>query len=142
MDLSKITARVRPRNPYEAADLGIVMARQWFRPLMLLWLIPSLPLMLVLFFLFRDQPIWAVLILWWLKPLWETLQLQFIAEALFNPDAQWRDVLKQVRAVRPAVIATSGCRNCSYTAGACRDPSTCRWVNWNGCPARNGRGAS
>lgn len=95
MDLSKITARVRPRNPYEAADLGIVMARQWFRPLMLLWLIPSLPLMLVLFFLFRDQPIWAVLILWWLKPLWETLQLQFIAEALFNPDAQWRDVLKQ-----------------------------------------------
>ncbi len=106
MDLSKITARVRPRNPYEAADLGIVMARQWFRPLMLLWLLPSLPLMLLLFFIFSEQPLWAALILWWLKPLWETLQLQFIAEALFNPDARWRDVLKQApRLLRHQLLA-------------------------------------
>ncbi|MFZ5601774.1 MAG: DUF4129 domain-containing protein, partial [Pseudomonadota bacterium] len=96
MDLSKITARVRPRNPYEAADLGIVMARQWFRPLMLLWLLPSLPLMLVLYGIFHAQPLWALLILWWLKPLFETLQLQFIAEALFNPDARWQDFAKKL----------------------------------------------
>ena len=99
MDLSKITARVRPRNPYEAADLGIVMARQWFRPLMLLWLLPSLPLMLVLYGIFHDQPMWALLILWWLKPLFETLQLQFIAEALFNPDARWQDFAKKIPAL-------------------------------------------
>lgn len=96
MDLSKITARVRPRNPYEAADLGIVMARQWFRPLMLLWLLLSLPLMLVLYGIFHAQPLWALLILWWLKPLFETLQLQFIAEALFNPDARWQDFAKKL----------------------------------------------
>lgn len=97
MDLGKITARVRPRNPHEAADLGIVMARQWFRPLLLLGVLPSFPLMLLLFILFYDQPWWAALILWWLKPLWETLQLQFIAEALFNPQMHWRSVMKQAR---------------------------------------------
>lgn len=95
MDLSRISARVRPRNPYEAADLGVVMARRWFRPLMLLWLLPSLPLMLALHLLFRDQPLWAALILWWLKPLWESLQLHFVAEALFNPDTRWRDLLRR-----------------------------------------------
>lgn len=95
MDLGKITARVRPRNPHEATDLGIVMARRWFRPLLLLGALPSFPLMLLLFFLFREQPWWAALILWWLKPLWETLQLQFIAEALFNPQIRWQAVLKQ-----------------------------------------------
>ena len=63
MDLGKITARVRPRNPHEAADLGIVMARQWFRPLLLLGVLPSFPLMLLLFILFYDQPWWAALIL-------------------------------------------------------------------------------
>lgn len=97
MDLGKITARVRPRNPHEAADLGIVMARQWFRPLLLLGVLPSFPLMLLLFILFYDQPWWAALILWWLKPLWETLQLQFIAEALFNPQMHWRTVMQQAR---------------------------------------------
>lgn len=95
MDLSKITARVRPRNPHEAADLGVVMARQWFRPLLLLGVLPTLPLMLILFFVFRDQSWWAALILWWIKPLWETLQLQFIAEALFNPQVQWREIMHQ-----------------------------------------------
>lgn len=97
MDLGKITARVRPRNPNEAADLGVVMARQWFWPLLILWLLPSFPLMLVLFILFYDQPWWAALILWWLKPLWETLQLQFVAEALFNPQMRWRSVMRQAR---------------------------------------------
>lgn len=97
MDLGKITARVRPRNPHEATDLGIVMARQWFRPLLMLGMLPSFPLMLLLFFLFRDQPWWAALIMWWLKPLWETLQLQFIAEALFNPQVRWQAIMKQAR---------------------------------------------
>lgn len=95
MDIGKITAQVRPRNPNEATDLGIVMARRWYGPLLLLGVLPTLPLTLLLFFIFRDQLWWAVLILWWIKPLWETLQLHFIAEALFNPNVQWRDILRR-----------------------------------------------
>lgn len=95
MDIGKITAQVRPRNPNEATDLGIVMARRWYGPLLLLGILPTLPLALLLFLVFRDQLWWAVLILWWIKPLWETLQLHFIAEALFNPDVQWRAILRK-----------------------------------------------
>ena len=47
MNLSKISVQVRPRNPYEAIDLGFVMARRWFIPLVLLWLVPALPVMVV-----------------------------------------------------------------------------------------------
>lgn len=99
MDIGKITAQVRPRNTNEAADLGIVMARRWYGPLLLLGLLPTLPLALLLFFVFRDQLWWAILILWWIKPLWETLQLHFIAEALFNPDVQWRAILRRTSAL-------------------------------------------
>ncbi len=73
------------------------MARQWFRPLLMLGVLPSFPLMLVLFILFYKQPWWAALVLWWLKPLWETLQLHFIADALFNPQLQWRSVMARSR---------------------------------------------
>lgn len=97
MDLAKVSMQVRPRTPHEAADLGFVMARQWFVPLLLLAVVPTLPLMLCLFILFYDQPWWAVLILWWIKPLWETLQLQFLGAALFDPDVQWRPFLSQWR---------------------------------------------
>ena len=99
MDIGKITAQVRPRNPNEATDLGIVMARRWYGSLLLLGVLPTLPLALLLFFVFRDQLWWAVLILWWIKPLWETLQLHFIAEALFNPDVQWRAILRRASAL-------------------------------------------
>lgn len=95
MDLSKISVQVRPRNPYEAIDLGFVMARQWFIPLTLLWLIPAAPIMLLSYLIFLDQPLWALLFVWWLKPLFESIQLRYVSEKLFDDHTQWKNTLRQ-----------------------------------------------
>ena len=95
MDLTRISVVVRPRSPYEAVDLGVVMARQWFFPLLWLAVLPTLPVMLLLFYIFQDAPWWAALAIWWIKPLWESLQLQFIGRAMFNPQTDWKLILKQ-----------------------------------------------
>lgn len=99
MDLSKISVQVRPRNPYEAVDLGFVMARQWLRPLLLLWLIPALPIMLLSYLLFHDQPLWALVLLWWLKPLFESIQLRYVSEKLFDDQVRWQDTLRQAHKI-------------------------------------------
>ena len=95
MDLSKISVQVRPRNPYEAVDLGFVMARQWFIPLLLLWLVPAAPVMLISYLVFMDQPLWALLFVWWLKPLFESIQLRYISEKLFDDGIRWQHSLRQ-----------------------------------------------
>jgi len=95
VDLSKISVQVRPRNPYEAVDLGFVMARQWLKPLLLLWLIPALPVICLSYALFFNQPLWSLLLVWWLKPLFESIQLRYISEKLFDDNARWQDTLKQ-----------------------------------------------
>lgn len=97
MDLSKISVQVRPRNPYEAIDLGFVMARQWYLPLILLWLLPALPVMAVSYVVFMQQPLWALLLVWWLKPLLEAIQLRFISEKLFDDSVHWRQTLRDAR---------------------------------------------
>jgi len=99
VDLSKISVQVRPRNPYEAVDLGFVMARQWLRPLLLLWLIPALPIMLLSYLLFPDQSLWALLLVWWLKPLFESIQLRYVSEKLFDDQVRWQDTLKQAHSI-------------------------------------------
>ena len=68
MELDNIAVTVRPRTPWEAIDLGFVMARAWFLPLCLLWLMMALPVYLLAVLAFSEQPFWAILIVWWCKP--------------------------------------------------------------------------
>lgn len=89
MELADIAVRVRPRTSYEALDLGFALARQWYGALITLWLIPALPVMFISFFVFYQQPWWALLIVWWLKPLFESVQLKFLSEKLFQPELRW-----------------------------------------------------
>ncbi|MBA56110.1 MAG: hypothetical protein CMK89_16790 [Pseudomonadales bacterium] len=99
MDLSKISVQVRPRNPYEAIDLGFVMARQWFIPLQLLWLVPAVPVMLISYLVFMEQPLWALLFVWWIKPLFESIQLRYISEKLFDDGIRWQHSLRQAHKI-------------------------------------------
>ena len=43
MDLDKIAVHLRPRTPYEAIDLGFVLVRNFWRPLLVGWLAGVLP---------------------------------------------------------------------------------------------------
>jgi Domain of unknown function (DUF4129) len=97
MDLSQLSAEIRPRKPWEAVDLGILMARHWWWPLTKAWLAVSLPILILLHILFINY-LWApLLILWWIKPLLERTQMFILSQALFGSTPTQKETLKGLR---------------------------------------------
>jgi Domain of unknown function (DUF4129) len=97
MDLSQLSAEIRPRKPWEAVDLGILMARHWWWPLTKAWLAVSLPILILLHVLLINY-LWApLLILWWIKPLLERTQMFILSQALFGSTPTQKETLKGLR---------------------------------------------
>ncbi|MFT4925291.1 MAG: hypothetical protein ACI8WB_001383 [Phenylobacterium sp.] len=95
MELSKISTIVRPRPAWEATDLGFKMASRWFKPLLQSWLMITLPLFVVLQWLLVDYGPVAALIIWWLKPLIERIQLGYLSFRLFGEESTLKQLFKR-----------------------------------------------
>jgi hypothetical protein len=94
MELEAVTAVLRPRNPWEAMDLGIALARRWWRPLYRAWFLVLLPLVLLLHLL-CIQALWLVpWLLWWLKPLLDRIPLYILSHTLFGEVPGIRQTLR------------------------------------------------
>jgi len=97
---------VRPRNAWEGVDHGFAMAREWFMPLWCLWLSAALPVYLFAALLFPERPWLVILIVWWLKPLYEPPLLFWLSRNLFGETQNIRTVLSQwLGIVRPQLLA-------------------------------------
>jgi len=99
MDLSRIRIEARVRRPWEAIDLGFVLARQWWTPLFLSWVMPSFTLYIVLTLLFYQRAWVAPLLVWWLKPFWDRGPLYVASRALFGERMDSRQMLKALFAL-------------------------------------------
>lgn len=95
MQIENMTAALRPRTGPEAIDLGFNMAQRWFLPLLLLWCAAAIPLFILLSLLPSVGAFWAVIVIWWLKPLFEQTQLYYLSRALFGEYPSIRQVLKR-----------------------------------------------
>jgi hypothetical protein len=84
MNLDKLQVNACIRSGWQALDLGLLMARAWWRTLFLASLVPMLPLTVVMLTVFSQRPFWALLLLWWLKPFWERLPLFIASRLLFD----------------------------------------------------------
>jgi hypothetical protein len=78
---------LRVRSGLEGADLGVAMARAWWRPLATTWLVFVLPVAVVIVWLLRDAPLWALGVLWWLRPAFARIPLHVLALELFGEHA-------------------------------------------------------
>ncbi len=94
MNLDQVSIEIRPRSPWEAVDLGLLMARRWWWPLAKLWLILTLPLYLLLSLLPTDWLWLCVFIVWWLKPLFERPLLYLLSHAVFGHLPDTRSALR------------------------------------------------
>jgi len=104
MNYHNMAIKLRPRNAWEAADLGIKLARRWWWPLLLLWLGTALPTLLVLLLL-MDSMVTALLLFWWLKPLYEPALLFYLSCAVFGEQPSFRQVIKNVpRSIRRQLL--------------------------------------
>ncbi len=99
MDLDKIVISPRLRNGWEAIDLGVSLAREWWRILFLSWALPSLVCYLLLCALLIDKLWLAWTITWWLKPLWDRIPLYIASRLLFSGEVKLREVFKQLPSI-------------------------------------------
>jgi hypothetical protein len=82
-----MSVRLRPRNAWEALDLGLELVRANARSVYGAWLIAYVPVAVVVVALLWQTPFLAWLALWWLKPLFDRVALAITARRLFGDDA-------------------------------------------------------
>ena len=98
MRLEQVSARIAPRTPWQAMDMGAHLYRAWWKPLTLVWLSFSMPvLLLALWLTLTDYPGFGVLLLWWLKPVLERPLLEYCARTLFNEPVTLRMLWREFR---------------------------------------------
>lgn len=116
MQLNKAQAVLRSRNPWEAMDLGIVLARRHAGLLMATWALITVPLFLVLTLIFWQYPSVAILIIWWLKPAFERLPLYILSNALFDNTPSFTASIKAWPVLlKPQLLASLTWRRLSMT---------------------------
>ncbi|WP_028582524.1 hypothetical protein [Desulfogranum japonicum] len=101
MKLHEIVIQIRPRTPYQAMDLGVLMAKRWFLQLVGLWLAAALPLLILSFILGWLLPgkilTNAFVCFWILHPISEPVMISWIGPALFGTPPSFFTTLKRWR---------------------------------------------
>lgn len=107
MRLTDASVAIRPRNPWEAIDLGVLLAREHRGLLMASWAIVTLPVFALLSLVFWDYPTLAIIAFWWLKPVFEPLPLLIFSRALFGSTPTLQDALKAwLHLLKPQLLAS------------------------------------
>jgi hypothetical protein len=95
--LSALAISLRRRSQWEAMDLGFTMLRRWWRPVYAAYALAFVPFAcLVLALCWATGAIWlAMLIVWWLEPLYDRLVLHVLSRAVFGEPPTWKEVWRQ-----------------------------------------------
>ena len=96
MKLDSVTAELRPRNAWEAADLGVRLVRRDAGAIYKTWFATSLPLLAaaLVFVYLAPWPGYALLLYWWLEPVLDGPLLDIIARRLFGGEADVRATIR------------------------------------------------
>ncbi|MCZ7566814.1 MAG: hypothetical protein M5U08_25865 [Burkholderiales bacterium] len=99
MQLERVGVDLRPRPPWEAIDLGFLMAREWSGALYAAFLAIFVPVVVALHAALADRLWLAALLAWWLKPLFDRFALHVVSRAVFGEVpgvratlAVWREI--------------------------------------------------
>ena len=106
MNIDRLTIVLRPRPPFEGLDLGFAAASRWFLTLWLLWMATAVPVFLLINSLCFSRPWIALLIVWWVKPLFETPLLYWLSRRIFNEAPDCKTVLRAIPGIlRPRLLS-------------------------------------
>jgi hypothetical protein len=92
VQLDQLSVVLRQRNPWEAIDLGIAMAREWWRDTYAAWLAVFVPLSVAACWLLPPQ--WAFVLVWWLEPALDRIILHVVSSAVFGSRPRLRETLR------------------------------------------------
>lgn len=92
MRLDQIAIVLRRRNAWEALDLGHAMLRAWAGPAYRAWLATYWLFGVALLLVLSPWPSFAIVALWWLKPVFDRVLLFTFSRCLFGTPTTVRDV--------------------------------------------------
>ncbi len=93
MQLERIAITLRPRSAWESIDLGYAMVQEWRGPVMKAWFATYIPAAILINLLCWQAPIFAALIMWWLKPAFDRVVLFVLSGAAFGAVPTVRETL-------------------------------------------------
>jgi hypothetical protein len=96
MQVDRLAVELRQRNGFESLDLGFAMYRAWGRALFRAWSVTYVPTAVVLSLVLWEYPTIALLVMWWLKPLFDRVLLYVYSKAMFGEEPGARDVLRHL----------------------------------------------
>jgi hypothetical protein len=96
MQLDRLAVELRQRNGFESLDLGFAMYAAWRPALWRAWGVTYVPTALVVSLVLWEYPTIALLVMWWLKPLFDRVLLYVYSEAMFGVQPTARDVLRAI----------------------------------------------
>jgi hypothetical protein len=94
MQLEQIAVTLRPRTGWEAIDLGYAMVQAWWRPILRVWSVTYVPVALIVNLACWFEPVYAVMIMWWLKPAFDRVVLHVLSNAAFGEMPGVADTLR------------------------------------------------
>ena len=101
MNLEKVAIDIRPRTPWEAIDIGFLLARRWYRRLWLIWILTAAPGLLLFIaaglILPGSGTKWALFLFWLCKPFYEPPVLAWVAKALFDEQRTTGENIMEVK---------------------------------------------
>ncbi|WP_018607055.1 DUF4129 domain-containing protein [Uliginosibacterium gangwonense] len=107
MELERLSVALRPRNNWEAVDLGLRLAVCNLRALYASWMVVALPVAALIFLVVGGglgKPAWAAFALWWLKPAFDRIGVHVISHAVFGEAPSVRDTLRAL----PRLLGATG----------------------------------
>lgn len=122
MQLDRIAIVVRPRNTWEAIDLGMRMALTWWKPVYGAWLAAYLPVITIITLICAqlNHPWIALIAVWWVKPLLERVPLYVLSRVVFGESPRIADTLRAIPSlVRIAPLWRLLLTRISLTRSAC-----------------------
>ncbi|WP_133477863.1 DUF4129 domain-containing protein, partial [Cognatilysobacter segetis] len=96
MRIDALTVVLRPRSSWEAVELGTALVRRHARAVWTPWLACALPAFVVANALawWAGMPVLALLVLWWLKPVFDRIPLFVLSRAVFGEVPSTRATLR------------------------------------------------
>ena len=110
MSPDALTVKTRARAHWEATDLGLALVQAHWRSLYAAWfavLLPVTLLVLTLAYLSNhdgNTDWYGLMLLWWLKPLYDRVLLHVMSRAVFGETVGWREALRAI----PGLLRHSG----------------------------------
>ena len=99
MRIDDLAVTLRKRNPWESFDLGLALARHTGQNLFLAFALPYCAVAALINLATWGHPTAAMLIVWWLKPLFDRIALQVLSQSVFGEAPSWRTTLARWRSI-------------------------------------------